>query len=365
MTSLAAKYDYLEKFASKVISSQQPEPRKRAYVPYKGTSSEDGPSKKKKNKQKQTQGSQKNKQPVIKTRQTPDTSIVQKRINTVDQEAPKLKVQKCTTTNPSKTSEEGETPGSEFSARDILRQRLHQKIEESRGLGPIVDPSSEEVKKRRERRKQERERKKRKKKEFRAKKLAEKVAAEAEQEDTPEAQPTPTDKAAQRDTTSVVFSKVEVGEEYVDKVTQKKEKRKQIKGGLTPLTGKNYKQLLTRVQARKAKLEDLREKDPAKAEKEEEKMKWTNMLYKAEGLKIKDNEDMLRASLKKKEQRKAQVKRKWTERSQQVLEKMQNRQDKRRRNLQKRKQGKVEKRKQKARKKGRVLPEDLKKARLD
>lgn len=231
--------------------------------------------------------------------------------------------------------------------------------------GPHVDPTSEEVKKRRERRKQERERKKRKKKEFRAKKLAEKAAAENEggQEEEPEAQPVPiTVKPGQKDTISVVFSKVEVGEDYVDKVTQKKQKRKQVKGGLTPLTGKNYKQLLTRVQARKAKLEELREKDPDKAKKEEEKMKWTNMLYKAEGLKIKDNEDMLKASLKNKEKRKAQLKRKWTERSQQVLEKMQHRQDKRRRNLQKRKQGKVEKRKQKARKKGRVLPEDLKKA---
>lgn len=228
-----------------------------------------------------------------------------------------------------------------------------------------VDPSSEEVKKRRERRKQERERKKRKKKEFRAKKLAEQADAEnkGDQEEVPEPQPPPTAaKPGQRDTTSVVFSKVEVGEEYVDKVTRKKQKRNQVKGGLTPLTGKNYKQLLTRVQNRKAKLEELREKDPDKAQKEEEKMKWTNMLYKAEGLKIKDNEDMLKASLKKKEKRKAQVKRKWTERSQHVLEKMQHRQDKRRRNLQKRKQGKVEKRKQKARKKGRVLPEDLKKA---
>lgn len=194
--------------------------------------------------------------------------------------------------------------------------------------------------------------------------MAEEAAAEEEgnQEDAPEVPPAQTDEPAEEDLTTVVFSKVEVGEEYVDKAIQKKEKKKRVKGGLTPLTGKNYKQLLTRVQARNAKLEDLREKDPAKAEKEEEKMKWTNMLYKAEGLKIKDNEDMLKASLKKKEKRKIQVKRKWTERSQQVVDKMQHRQDKRRKNLQKRKTGNVEKRKQKARKKGRVLPEDLKKA---
>lgn len=235
--------------------------------------------------------------------------------------------------------------------------------------GPVVDPSSEEVKKRRERRKQERERKKRKKKEFRAKQLAAKAAAENgdnEEDAAKEAKPAPTTVSTpgQRDTTSVVFSKVEVGEEYVEKSVRQKEKRKQVKGGMTPLTGKNYKQLLSRVQARNAKLEELREKDPAKAQKEEEKMKWTNLLYKAEGLKIKDNEDMLKASLKKKEQRKSQVKKKWTERSQNVLEKMQHRQDKRRKNLQRRKQGKVETRKQKARKKGRVLPEDLKKAKV-
>lgn len=359
MTSLAAKYAYLEKYASKVISSPQSEPRKQPYVPYKGNS-EDGPSKKK-NKQKQTQGGRKNKQPAAKTSKKPNTSAVQKRLSAADPEGPKPKVQKCMM--PNKTSQ-GESSELQYFARDILRQRLHQKIEESRKQGPVVDPSSEEVKKRRERRKQERERKKRKKKEFRAKELAAKAAAENEgnEEEVPEAQSASTGhKPAQIDTTSVVFSKVEVGEEYVEKSVRKKEKRKQVKGGLTPLTGKNYKQLLNRVQARNAKLEELREKDPAKAQKEEEKMKWTNLLYKAEGLKIKDNEDMLKASLKKKEQRKTQVKKKWTQRSQNVLEKMQHRQDKRRKNLQKRKQGKVEKRKQRARKKGRVLPEDLKK----
>ncbi|KAL3046885.1 hypothetical protein OYC64_021163 [Pagothenia borchgrevinki] len=36
-----------------------------------------------------------------------------------------------------------------------------------------------------------------------------------------------------------------------------------------------------------------------KVETVENKMKWTNVLYKAEGLKIKDDEDTLRSSLKK------------------------------------------------------------------
>ncbi|TMS07959.1 Surfeit locus protein 6-like protein [Larimichthys crocea] len=153
-----------------------------------------------------------------------------------------------------------------------------------------------------------------------------------------------------------------VEEGYVDKIQKKKMKKQSMKGQITPLTGKNYKQLLSRVEARNAKLEQLREKDAGKARQVEEKMKWTNMLYKAEGIKIKDDENMLRTSLKNKEKRRAQRKKNWNQRSENIVEKMQQRQDKRRKNIQRRKQVKTEKKKDKARKKGRVLPEDLKKA---
>lgn len=238
--------------------------------------------------------------------------------------------------------------------------------------GPPKDPSSEEVKNKRERRKQERERRKRKRKEFRMKKLADDAALQAGEDDDketekPQLQAAPTSSMpAKKEQSFVVFNKMEVGEDYVDKGTKliEKKKKKKVKGTLTPLTGKNYKQLLTRIEARKAHLEQLREKDEGKAKKEEEKMRWTNVLYKAEGMKIKDNEELLQASLKKKEKMKAQKKKKWLQRSQQVVEKMQKRQDKRRSNIKKRKDAKMEKRKQKARKKGRVLPVDLKKAKL-
>lgn len=200
------------------------------------------------------------------------------------------------------------------------------------------------------------------------KKLADSASVEVKVESEPEPISVPqgnstTSEPGQKDTNSIVFNRVELGEEYVDKSTKLKEKKKRkAKGTLTPLTGRNYKQLLSRVEARKARLEELREKDEKKAKKEEEKMRWTNVLYKAEGMKIKDNEDLLRASLKRKEKMKTRRKKKWTERSQHVLEKMQHRQDKRRKNIQKFKQNKMDKRKQRARKKGRVLPEDLKKA---
>lgn len=220
---------------------------------------------------------------------------------------------------------------------------------------------SEAVQAKRAKRKLERERKKRKRKEFRMKKLAEESGQEQEPEIKKEAEQAPA--ASKRNEVAIIFNKVEtVDEEYVDKILKKKNKKENVKGQITPLTGKNYKQLLSRVEARKTKLEQLREKDEGKAQELENKMKWTNMLYKAEGLKIKDDEDMLRASLKKKEKNRTQRQKKWNQRSENIVEKMQHRQDKRRRNLQKQKKAKTEKKKNRARKKGRVLPEDLKKA---
>uniref|UniRef100_A0A672M3X1 Surfeit 6 n=1 Tax=Sinocyclocheilus grahami TaxID=75366 RepID=A0A672M3X1_SINGR len=338
MASLAAKYDYLEKLTRKVSVSHNQEPKKRPYVPFRGSGVNDGaPSKK--NKQKPTKGDYKQSanrnKPVLKTTQPAAPPVQRKTVQNGISETQK--------------EPEGEA-SQEFNAVAILRQRLHQKIEESRGQGPPKDPSSEEVKKKRERRKLERERRKRKRKEFRRKKLADAAALQPQLQAT--STPTTPDKKEQ---SFIVFNKMEVGEDYVDKGTKlMQQNKRKVKGTLTPLTGKNYKLLLTRTEARKAHLEQLKEKDEGKErkKKEEEKMRWTNVLYKAEGMKIKDNEELLCAS--KKEKMKAQKKK----------EKMQKRQDKRRRNIKKRKDAKMEKGKQRARKKGCVLPEDLKKASL-
>ncbi|XP_076868003.1 surfeit locus protein 6 [Brachyhypopomus gauderio] len=358
MSNLAAKYDYLEKLTRKVIHPQNKEPKKKVYVPFRGGGDRAGGTSKKK----QKPAKEKN---ISANDKKPRTfqKAAQQQTSAVDQNAPQVKVH-----NGNQQNTEVTESVENFNAVDILRQRLHQKIEESRGQGPPKDPSSEEVQKRRTKRKLERERKKRKRKEFRMKKLAESASTEAEGENTAPQMPVLQDSPAatslpKKDVNTIIFNRVELGEAYVEKGSVLKEKKKRkVKGLLTPLTGKNYKQLLSRVEARKARLEELRTTDEKKAKKEEEKMKWTNVLYKAQGMKIKDNEELLRASLKKKEKRKAQVKKKWATRCQNVVEKMQNRQDKRRRNLKRRKDVKMEKRKQRARKRGRVLPEDLKKA---
>ncbi|KAK3509478.1 hypothetical protein QTP70_035121 [Hemibagrus guttatus] len=367
MSSLAAKYEYLEKFTRKSWHSEDKKATKRGYVPFQGKANSGGgpPKKKQKNKPEPRKGrnmSTNFRKPNSKSIHKPS----QKHSGTAGQNTAQVKVQHGTQVKIQQKTEG--TKQEEFNAVDILRKRLHEKIEASRGQGTPKDPSSEDVQKRRAKRKQERERKKRKRKELRMKKFADSASVEVKVESETEPTPVPqsdsvTSKPGTKDPNTIIFNKVEVGEEYVDKATKLKDKKKRkAKGTLTPLTGRNFKQLLSRVEARKARLEELREKDEQKAKKVEEKMRWTNVLYKAEGMKIKDNEDLLRASLKRKEKMKMRRKKKWTERSQHVLEKMQQRQDKRHRNIQKSKQNKMEKRKQRVRKKGRVLPEDLKKA---
>ncbi|XP_073414572.1 surfeit locus protein 6 [Dendrobates tinctorius] len=246
---------------------------------------------------------------------------------------------------------------SSFSTVDLLRKRLHDKIEESRCQVSNKTLSAEEIEKRRQKRKQERERKKRKRKELKMKAT----------EDNPKQETTSEENTSNHLTkdmvqTPLVFNKVVAQDEPLNKVMKKKEKKRSVKGNITPMTGKNYQQLLSRLEARKSKLEELRAKDQDKAKDFENKIKWTNVLYKAEGLKIRDDEGMLKTALKRKEKRKEQRKKHWDKRIQNTADKMQQRQDKRNRNIKKKKMAKVEKKKNRARKRGRIMPEDLAKA---
>ncbi|AWP15507.1 putative surfeit locus protein 6 [Scophthalmus maximus] len=349
---LASKDSYIQKLASRVFSQRDQEPKKRPFAHSTGKGDAGPPKKKKKCKKKHFKERGANEK-TPKPQQKPPLSPA----------APKGPA----TAKPSgingstAQTPKGVNVQTTFSTVDVLRKRLHEKIEESRGQGAPKDALSEAVQAKRAKRKLERERKKRKRKEFRMKKLAEKSGEEQLPEIKKEEQQAPV--ASKRNETTIVFNKVEMVEEgFVDKMQKKKSKKQSIKGQLTPLTGKNYKQLLSRVEARKEKLEKLREKDEGKAREMEEKIKWTNLLYKAEGIKIKDDENMLQVALKRKEKRRDHRKKDWVKRSENVVEKMQHRQDKRRKNIQKQKQVKTEKKKDRARKRGRVLPEDLKRA---
>ncbi|GCC25546.1 hypothetical protein chiPu_0003957 [Chiloscyllium punctatum] len=341
--SLAAKDQYFQSFRRKVCQSQNQEDRKRKLVPKKEGSEALTQPKKKRRRRKESPKELKHFRPV--SRGPP---------NTVQNGVKVDKIQQNTRVSEVNTSS--------FSTVNILRQRLHEKIQESRGQCNPKGLLPEELEKKRLHRKREREKKKQKRKEMRMKKEQKIV-----QEDSiaAEAQDTEKKDTSKKTENQLLFNKVDLPSEIVkDKKMKRKEKKQKIKGGITPLTGKNYKQLLSRLEAQKKKIEELKIKDENKAKEVEMKIKWTNVLYKAEGLKIKDNEELLKASLKRKEKLKSQRQKNWEKLTQHVVEKMQRRQDKRKRNIMKKKHAKIERKKDKARKKGRILPEDLKKANL-
>ncbi|XP_030063600.1 surfeit locus protein 6 [Microcaecilia unicolor] len=336
MASLVAKDSYFQSLAKKVCAQQNQEPRKRRLDGF-----EEFAQKKKKKPRKRSE----------KMKLSPGLQLASY-FNTPQARPASEKKRKDWL-----SAAERETENGSFFAVDLLRERLHEKIQETRGQNTSKGLLPEELEKRRQRRKQERERKKRKRKKLRE------GPEECSQPETSKVLESPCEKkkAAQgSDQASFVFNKMEVHDQKELNQAVKKKKKESLKGNLTPLTGKNFKQLLSRLEVRKSKVEDLKAKDEKRAQELENKMKWTNVLYKAEGVKIKDNEELLQAALKRKEKRRTQRQKQWEKRTEQTVEKMQRRQDKRRRNIQKKKRNKVEQKKERARKKGRILPEDLK-----
>ncbi|KAM6183945.1 surfeit locus protein 6 [Erethizon dorsatum] len=357
MASLLAKDTYLQDLARKICVQPGPErPRRERAGKAQGSEAGGPPKKKRKKTQK------KSREREQKSAEHNAKSVGVKSLVASGAKKPAA-VREEEISSPTGAPADGRAtePGSVF-ALDVLRQRLHEKIQQARGQGSTEELSAATLEKRR-RRKQERERKKRKRKEL----LAKKKAAQAQEAEKKEsvAEAAPGAACAKPEEPVLMFNKVEVSEEEpASKAQRRKEKRQQVKGNLTPLTGRNYRQLLERLQARRSRLEELREQDAGKAQELEAKMKWTNLLYKAEGVRIRDSERLLEDALKRKEKRRAQRQRRWEKRSAQVVEKMQQRQDKRRQNLHKKKAARAERRLQKARKKGRVQPQDLERAGL-
>ncbi|XP_059115836.1 surfeit locus protein 6 isoform X2 [Peromyscus eremicus] len=359
MASLQAKDTYLQDLAKKICAQPGPERRRSEWAGRTKRLEAAGPPKKKRKKTQKKSQEQGQKATEHKTKPVGKTAPTSSRAKKPTEGREEWWWGSSSSSLVSFPADSQVTAPDSVFALDFLRQRLHEKIQLARGQGTTKELSAATLEKR-QRRKQERERKKRKRKELRAK---EKAAKAGKKEEPAEAPPEGACKEPQE--SGLIFNKVEVTEdEPASKAQRKKEKRQKVKGNLTPLTGRNYRQLLERLQARQDRLEELRDQDAGKAQELEAKMKWTNLLYKAEGVKIRDNEHLLQEALKRKEKRKAQRQRRWEKRSEHVVEKMQQRQDKRRQNLRKKKAARAERRLQKARKKGRVLPQDLERAGL-
>ncbi|NXD25881.1 SURF6 protein, partial [Spelaeornis formosus] len=357
MASLAAQDSYLQALARRAGVQHAPESRKRKFGTGTPDQPEDAARQVKKQKKKPRKQTEKKNNPSAKqvVSNTSKPTPGQKAAPQASKSSPQGGTQNRKESLATGSKSELSSPS--VSAINLLRQRLHEKIKKASGQDNVKELTPAVLKKR-QRRKYERERKKRRRKELKMKAKMEKK----ETEEVPAAEP---ENKKEESKPMIVFNRVEVCKDNeLNQIQKKKEKRKAVKGNITPLTGKNYKQLLSRLETRKNKLEELKEKDEKKAQELETKIKWTNALYKAEGVKIRDNEERLKEALKRKEKRKAQRKRQWEERTVRVVQKMQQRQDKRQKNIQKKKKERIEKKKARARKKGRVLPEDLKKAGL-
>lgn len=355
MASLLAKDAYLQSLASKICARPSPEPRQRKSGGKAQGSEAAGPPKKKRKRAQKKPREQREKAGESKAQ------ALGEKPRAASQARKPLAAKQERASGSSGVAADGAATGSDsLFALDVLRQRLHEKIQEARGQGGTKELSPAALEKRR-RRKQERDRKKRKRRELRAKEKAAKAAGPVEA-----AAPAPEAPGQEaQGQAGLLFNKVEVGgEEPASKAQRRKEKRQKLKGNLPPLTGKNYRQLLERLQARQERLEELREQDAGKARALESKMQWTTALYRAEGVRVRDDERLLQAALKRKEKRRAQRQRRWEKRTAHVVEKMQRRQEHRRQNLRRKKAAKAERRLEKARKKGRVLPQDLERAGL-
>ena len=121
-------------------------------------------------------------------------------------------------------------------------------------------------------------------------------------------------------------------------------------------TGKNYKKLLLKVQKRKEKEQRLAETDAEAAKTFKEKNQWQSALQKAEGVKVKDNSELLKKSIKRKDKLKKKSSKAWDERIEKTEKRIQNRQDKRKANIKKKKEGRINKKIKKSKKKGHIIP---------
>ncbi|KRY27931.1 Surfeit locus protein 6 [Trichinella spiralis] len=153
----------------------------------------------------------------------------------------------------------------------------------------------------------------------------------------------------------VSYNKFEFAKVTGFKVKHKNKKKKKKQKGdaefaAEKFTGRDYARLLEKVERRQEKLQELEKNDPKKAEKVKQQFIWDSAVKRAEGLKIKDDRNMLKKGLKMKEKRKASKKKKWQERKEAVARVNKKKQDVRKANIQQRIEQKKKKRLAEARK---------------
>ncbi|VDM52176.1 unnamed protein product [Angiostrongylus costaricensis] len=110
-----------------------------------------------------------------------------------------------------------------------------------------------------------------------------------------------------------------------------------------------------RVEKREEKLEKLREREPEKACEVEDSIRWSRVLNKAQGVKVKDNMQLLQKGLERKEKLKEKKKENWSNRKAVLLREKEKKQKKRKENIQKRIDDNKKRKMKMLKKKGRLL----------
>ncbi|KAF6205410.1 hypothetical protein GE061_019582 [Apolygus lucorum] len=138
----------------------------------------------------------------------------------------------------------------------------------------------------------------------------------------------------------MVFSKLELPEE-------EKFKKKE---------NKDPKRMLQKIQKSQAKLKTLEEKGKVETVKKiKEKLSWDKAIQKAEGVKLKDDVELLKKTIRRKTEIKNKSKKKWDQRKESVDHRKEEAQKKRQENITKKKKEKKTKKIKKSIKKGRVV----------
>lgn len=213
-----------------------------------------------------------------------------------------------------------------------LQKRLKDKITEIQEQRRPKNKTPEEIEKTRAKRKKERVKMKLKAKAklrqelaFKTGSLAAETAGKPGQQQE-KSEPTGQSKAETAKSQRAAFSKLDFGAEMQSKDKKNKLQKK-----------KKLKTLLAQAENKKMRLETLKQNEPEKAEAVIKKDGWEKALQRAEGVKVKDDPELLKKTLKKQQTIKKQHAKKWKEREDKVEEKMKRKQDKRSRNIQARK----------------------------
>ncbi|XP_003699854.1 surfeit locus protein 6 [Megachile rotundata] len=120
---------------------------------------------------------------------------------------------------------------------------------------------------------------------------------------------------------------------------------------------KDTKKILLELKQKKEKLKEMEQSgEIEKAQELKEKDAWKSALAKASGEKVKDDPDLLKRTIKRKDQQKKQSAKKWESRLENVQKGIRERQEKRQENIMKRKKEKKLNKFKKAAKKGRAMP---------